>query len=118
MTNETRARVDALKESIATIKGVVDTVEAVGITVEKKPAGMPSRPGYQWIPHQAVAGGAITWIEEESDDKRGTADYPIEFVSGMEVYPNYYYTDGTTRYVCIQGGTPAEIVEGDYFTAF
>lgn len=117
MDNEIRTRVDALKEGIANIKTVVDTIKAVGITVEDKPADMPSRPGYKWVPHQAVAGGAITWIETESDDKTGTAEKPIRFVSGMEVYPNYYYTDGTTRYVCVQAGAPAEIGEGDYFTA-
>lgn len=118
MDETIRARVDALKESIGAIKGIVAVVEAVGITVEDKPTEMPSRPGYQWVPHQAQAGGPITWIESESEDKRGTADQPIFFTAGMEVWPNWYYTDGTTRFVCIQHGTPDEIAEGDYFTAF
>lgn len=118
METTIRERVDALKASISAIKVVVDTVEAAGITVEQKPDGMPSRPGYKWVPHQATAGGPITWIETESEDKRGTADQPILFAPGMEVWPNYYYTDGTTRYVCIQHGTPDEIGDGEYFTAF
>lgn len=36
----------------------------------------------------------------------------------MTVYPNYYYTDGSTRYVCVQGGNPDTIGEGEYFTEF
>lgn len=118
MTDEVRARVDSLKENISTLKNVSDTIAEVGITIEDKPTDMPSRPGYKWTPHQATAGGSITWVETESEDKSGTAEQPITFVSGMTVYPNYYYTDGTTRYVCIQGGTPESIGEGEYFTAF
>ncbi len=56
--------------------------------------------------------------ETESTDKTGTAEQPILFTSGMAVYPNYYYTDGTTRYVCLQAGTPEEIAEGAWFTEF
>ena len=118
MNDEIRARVDTLKEGIATLKTVSDTIAEVGITIEEKPTDMPSRPGYKWVPHQAAAGGAITWIETESEDKTGTADQPITFTPGMTVYPNYYYTDGTTRYVCVKGGNPDTIAEGDYFTAF
>ena len=65
MTDEVRARVDTLKEGIATLKTVSDTIAEGGITIEDKPTEMPSRPGYKWVPHQAVAGGAITWIETE-----------------------------------------------------
>ena len=118
MDNEIRARVDTLKSSIAALKNVSDIITEVGIVIEEKPTAMPSRPGYKWAPYQAVGGGAITWIEEESEDKTGTADLPIMFVPGMEVYPNYYYTDGTTRYVCIQAGNPAEIGQGEYFEIF
>lgn len=118
MENAIRMRVDALKESIGAIKNIVTVVEATGITVEDKPTEMPSRPGYKWVPYQALAGGPITWVESVSEDKRGTADQPILFVPGMEVWPNYYYTDGATRYVCIQHGAPDEIAEGDYFTEF
>nr|DAR51400.1 MAG TPA: hypothetical protein [Caudoviricetes sp.] len=43
-----------------------------------------------------------------------------EFIStikvGMEVYPNYYYTDSVKKYVCIKGGFPPELAEGEYFT--
>ena len=118
MDNTTRARVDALKQGIANLKSVSDTIAECGITIEDKPAEMPSRPGYKWVPHQSVAGGSIAWIETESDDKTGTAEQPIPFISGMAVYPNYYYTDGTTRYVCLQAGTPEEIAEGAWFTEF
>ncbi len=118
MDNTTRARVDALKQGIANLKTVSDTIAECGITIEDKPAEMPSRPGYKWVPHQAVAGGSIAWIEAESEDKSGTADEPITFVSGMSVYPNYYYTDGSKRYVCLQSGNPTEIAEGEYFTEF
>lgn len=118
MDNKTRERIDALKENISGIKAIVDVVTEVGITIEKKPMDIPSRPGHKWTPYQAIAGGSITWIEDESDDKSGTVEQPIPFVSGMEVWPNYYYTDGTTRYVCIKGGTPDSIGEGEYFTAF
>lgn len=118
MDSKTRERVDALKQGIVNLKTVSDTIAEAGITIEDKPTDMPSRPGYKWIPHQSVAGGSIAWIEAESEDKSGTADEPITFVPGMTVYPNYYYTDGTTRYVCVQGGNPDTIGEGDYFTAF
>ncbi len=118
MTDETRERVDALKQGIASLKTVSDTIAEVGITIEDKPTDMPSRPGYKWIPHQSVAGGSIAWIEAESEDKSGTADEPIAFVSGMSVYPNYFYTDGSKRYVCLMSGNPTEIVEGEYFTEF
>ncbi len=118
MTDETRERVDALKQGIANLKTVSDTIAEVGITIEDKPAEMPTRPGYKWVPHQAVAGGSIAWIEAESEDKSGTADEPIAFVSGMSVYPNYFYTDGEKRYVCLMSGNPTEIVEGEYFTEF
>lgn len=118
MDSKTRERVDTLKQGIASIKTVVDTVAEAGITVEAKPADMPSRPGYKWAPYQATAGGSITWIEAESEDKTGTAEQPIVFVAGMAVWPNYYYTDGTKRYVCVQGGQPDAIGESEYFTEF
>lgn len=118
MDNKTRERVDALKQGIASLKTVSDTIAEVGITIEDKPAEMPTRPGYKWVPYQATAGGSIAWIEAESEDKSGTADEPITFVSGMSVYPNYFYTDGEKRYVCLMSGNPTEIVEGEYFTEF
>ena len=68
------------------------------------------------VPYQAKAGGAITWIEETDPNAEGTADKPITFKVGMEVYVNYYYTDGVKRYVCVQGGFPLELAENGYFT--
>lgn len=34
----------------------------------------------------------------------------------MVTQSDNYYTDGTTRCVCIQGGNPDTIGEGDYFS--
>lgn len=118
MDNLTRARVDALKASIANIKEKINIVESCGITISEKPADFPSRPGYKWVPYQTRARGSITWVEEESEDKAGTRDLPITFISGMKVYPNYWYTDGVISYVCLQEGTPEAIEEGEYFTTF
>lgn len=118
MDSKMRERIDDLKDSIAALKSTSDIIAEAGITIEDKPTDMPSRPGYKWTPHQSAAGGSIAWIETESDDKTGTADEPITFVSGMSVYPNYYYTDGEKRYVCLQAGTPEEIAEGAWFTEF
>ncbi len=118
MDSKLRERIDDLKDSIAALKNTSDVIAEAGITIEDKPSEMPSRPGYKWTPHQSVAGGSIAWIETESEGKTGTADEPIAFVSGMAVYPNYYYTDGVKRYVCLQAGTPDEIGEGAWFTEF
>lgn len=118
MNSDLRERIDNLKDSIAELKNTSDVIAEAGITIEDKPAGMLSRPGYKWTPHQNIAGGAITWVETESEDKTGTADEPIVFVPGMAVYPNYYYTDGIKRYVCLRAGTPNEIGEGTWFTEF
>ncbi len=118
MDSKLRERIDDLKDNIAALKSTSDILAEAGITIEDKPTDMPSRPGYKWTPHQSIAGGSIAWVESESDDKTGTAEQPILFVSGMAVYPNYYYTDGTTRYVCLQAGTPEEIAEGAWFTEF
>lgn len=118
MNSEQEKRLDAIKMAIRADKKVVDVIEEVGISIADKPSEMPSRPGYKWIPHQTKAGGSITWIEEVDPDAEGTADKPITFNPGMDVYENYYYTDGVKRYVCIKAGNPAEIAEGDYFTEF
>lgn len=118
MANTYRERLDAIKTVIKADKETVAVVEEVGITIQPKPVDLPSRPGYKWVPTQTTAKGSITWIEEVDPDAEGTADKPITFVSGMKVYANYYYTNGVTRFVCIQTGTPAELVEGDYFTEF
>lgn len=118
MNSELRERVDELKSDIAKLKTTSEVVAEAGITIEDKPEEMPSRPGYKWAPRQSTAGGTIAWIEVESEDKSGTADEPITFTPGMEVYPNYYYTDGTKRYVCLQAGAPDEIGESAWFTEF
>lgn len=118
MDSKLRERVNDLKDGIAALKSTSDIIAEAGITIEDKPLDMPSRPGYKWMPHQSVAGGSIAWVEAESEDKSGTAEQPIVFTPGMAVYPNYYYTDGTTRYVCLQAGTPEELTEGAWFTEF
>lgn len=56
-------------------------------------------------------------VQEEADPTaQGTAENPIVFKVGMEVNENYYYTDGTKKYVCIKKGFPTELAKGEYFT--
>lgn len=105
-----------LIEDIKSKNEFISTVTEAGITIEEKPSVATPRAGYKWTPYQAQAGGAITWVEEVDPEGEGTADKPITFKVGMEVYENYYYTDGTKRYVCIKAGMPAELSEGEYFT--
>ena len=118
MASTQRERLDAIKTIIRSDKNAVAIVEEAGITITPKPSDLPSRPGYKWVPTQTTAKGSITWIEKEDPNAEGTAEKPITFVPGMRVYPNYYYTNGTTRFVCIKKGTPSELVEGEYFTEF
>lgn len=109
-------RVLEMAVEYAKMQDELGTVEACGITIEPKPPDR--RPGYEWAPRQSSAGGPISWAEVESEDKRGTAEQPISWAAGMEVWCNFYYTDGATRYVCIQSGRPLELCEGAYFTEF
>lgn len=118
MNNEQTARLEAIKVAIRADKKTIAVVEEVGITIEDKPSIVTPRPGFKWVPHQAKAGGVITWISEADPNAEGTAEKPITFKVGMEVYPNYYYTDGVKRYVCIKAGNPSELTEGEYFTEF
>lgn len=118
MTSEQEMRFNAIKDVIRDHKSTVDIVSECGITIEEKPSILPNRPGYKWVPTQTTAKGSITWIEEEDPNAEGTADNPILFISGMSVQVNYFYTDGTTRYVCVKSGNPTELVEGEYFTQF
>ena len=116
MNSEQAARFEAIKTAIRADKTTIAIVEEVGITIEEKPSIVTPRPGYKWVPTQTTAKGSITWIEEADPNAEGTAEKPIAFVPGMKVYPNYYYTNGTTRFVCVKEGTPSELVEGEYFT--
>lgn len=110
------------KKQITLINDIIEKnqfiaiINEVGITIEEKPSIADTRPGYKWVPHQTVAGGAITWTEEINPNAQGTADKPITFKAGMEVYENYYYTDGTKRYICVKRGFPTELTESEYFT--
>lgn len=80
-------------------RAVCRTVAAAGITVEAEPNTPPDRPGLTWVPHQAVAGGPITWVESEYDPNLpGTKETPLEYKPGATAYPNYYYTlDGVRK---------------------
>lgn len=118
MDSRQTERFEAIKEAIRAGKTTLNIVEQVGITIEEKPSIVTPRPGYKWSPHQAKAGGAIMWVEEADPNAEGTADKPIMFKVGMEVYENYYYTDGVKRYVCIKAGMPPELADGEYFTQF
>lgn len=94
---------------------IINIIKDVGITIEDKPTSVTSRPGYKWVPCQVVAGGAITWIEEEDPEAKGTASRPIMFAAGMGVYENYFYTDGDTRYVCVKTGTADSLTNNEMF---
>ena len=118
MVNTQRERLEAIKTAIRADKTTIAIVKEVGITIEDKPSIVTPRPGYKWVPTQTTAKGSITWVEEADPNAEGTADKPITFKVGIEVYPNYYYTDGVKRYVCVKGGFPSEIAEGEYFTEF
>lgn len=118
MANTQRERLDAIKTVIRADKTTVAIVEEVGITIEEKPSIVTPRPGYKWVPTQTTAKGSITWIEEKDPNAEGTAEKPIMFKVGMEVYANYYYTDGVKRYICIKAGMPPELADGEYFTEF
>lgn len=118
MTNEQEIRLEAIKGAIRKHKSTADIVAECGITIEEKPSTLPDRPGYKWVPTQTTAKGSIIWVEEEDPNAEGTAENPIRFTAGMTVYANYYYTDSTTRYVCIQAGNPTELAEGEYFAEF
>ena len=118
MDSRQTERFEAIKEAIRAGKTTLNIVEQVGITIEEKPSIVTPRPGYKWTPHQAKAGGAITWVEEADPNAEGTADKPITFITGMAVWENYYYTDGQKRYVCVKAGNPTELIEGEYFTEF
>lgn len=118
MANTQRERLEAIKTAIRADKTTIAIVEEVGITIEEKPSIVTPRPGYKWIPTQTTAKGSITWVEEADPNADGTANKPITFVAGMNVWENYYYTDGQKRYVCIKAGNPSELTEGEYFTEF
>ena len=115
MAQLTKKQTDLVNEIIDKNE-LIATINEVGITIEDKPSIATPRPGYKWVPYQAQAGGVITWIEEADPTAEGTADKPITFKVGMEVNVNYYYTDGVKKYVCIKGGFPPELAEGEYFT--
>lgn len=91
-------------------RAICRTLTTAGIAVDPEPQSPPDRPGLKWIPHQSVAGGPISWIESEYDSTLpGTSENPIEFVEGMTVYPNYYYTlDGVRKvWFAADSATPA-----------
>ena len=90
------------EEIIEKVKADRETCRIVaeaGITIKPEPGTPPNRPGLTWIPHQAKAGGPITWIESEYDASLpGTSETPIAFEAGLTVYPNYFYRlDGVRK---------------------
>lgn len=93
-------RAEEIVERVKADRATCKIVAEAGITIEAEPESPPNRPGMKWIPHQAKAGGAITWIESEYDATLpGTSENPIAFEAGMTVYPNYFYTLGGVRKV-------------------
>ena len=90
------------EEIIEKVKADRETCRIVaeaGITINPEPGAPPNRPGLKWVPHQTMAGGAITWIESEYDATLpGTSENPIAFEPDMEVFPNYFYIlDGARK---------------------
>lgn len=113
-----RERLDAIKVAIRNDKNILAVIKEVGITIEDKPSIATPRPGYKWVPYQAQAGGVITWIEEKDPEGKGTANSPIMFAVGMEVYENYFYTDGNNRYICIKTGIADSLSDTEMFEEF
>lgn len=90
---------DEIIEKVKADRTTCEIVAAAGITISPEPEAPPNRPGLSWVPHQAKAGGPITWIESEYDPTLpGTAETPIPYQQGETVYPNYFYTlDGVKK---------------------
>lgn len=90
---------DEIIEKVKADRATCEIVAAAGITISPEPEAPPNRPGLKWIPRQAKAGGAITWVESEYDAfLPGTKETPIAFEAGMTVYPNYFYKrDGVRK---------------------
>lgn len=90
---------EEIVEKVKVDRAMCRIVSAAGITISPEPEAPPNRPGLSWIPHQATAGGPITWIESEYDASLpGTTENPIGFAEGLTVYPNYFYTlDGVKK---------------------
>lgn len=80
-------------------RDVCKVVTAAGITINPEPEAPPNRPGLRWIPHQAVAGGPIAWVESEYDPSMlGTTETPIRYEPGVTLWPNYFYIlDGAKK---------------------
>lgn len=94
-------------------------VSAAGITIDPEPSAPPSRPGYSWIPRQLSAGGSIMWVESEYQPTMpGTAETPISYITGLTVYPNYYYTLDGVRKVWTGDETTAPAWDDERFAEF
>lgn len=91
-------------------------VAAAGITVKPEPKAPPNRPGLRWVPHQAQAGGLITWVESVYDPTLpGTTETPIPYQQSETVYPNYFYTLDGVKKVWTGEQEPAPAWEDDRF---
>lgn len=93
-------KAEEIIEKVKADRATCRIVAEAGITIKPEPEAPPARPGLSWIPHQQMAGGAITWVESKYDATLpGTSENPIAFEDGMTVYPNYFYTLGGVRKV-------------------
>lgn len=119
MNEDLRKRVIAYNVQVAAQREVYDVVQQLGITIDTRPSAPPDRPGLTWVPHQAVAGGNISWVESEYDPTLpGTKETPLEYKPGATVYPNYYYALDGVRKVWTGEVTTGPAWEDSQFVEF
>lgn len=72
--------------------------------------------GYDWLCY--TVGEVVVKREYvEQDNPIGTADNPFEWVPGMKLIPNGYYSYGGKRYVAVKDGSPDTVTE-EFFVEF
>lgn len=109
-------RPDEIVEKAKADRATCKIVAAAGITFSPEPEAPPVRPGLSWIPHQAQAGGPITWVESEYDPTLpGTTENPIPYELGLEVYPNYFYVLSGVKKVWTGEAEPAPAWDNERF---
>lgn len=91
-----------------------ETVEKLGGITEK--VEQSDKIGYDW--HNYYVGDKLVKSEYvEQDNPIGTQDNPFEWMPGIKLIPNGYYTYSGKRYVAIAEGSPETITE-EYLVEF
>ena len=109
-------KAEEIIEKVKADRATCRIVSAAGITISPEPETPPNRPGYYWVPYQAVAGGSIAWIESGYDASMpGTAENPAAYVLGVTVYPNYYYVLDGIRKVWMGAPHAAPAWDNEHF---